>query len=122
MRAFRIPGGLVLLRADVNYFKNELSGKLAIHPTDAGAWHYHAETTEEWARQMCAEVIDEKKGVWINPKERANHAWDCSVYNLVAAHYLGVGFKQKGKTPTPQRDANQETGPSWLPKKSNWLK
>ena len=94
----KIPGGLVLLRADVNFFKNQLSGKLEIKQDDPGAWHYHNETTEEWARQMCAEVIDEKKGVWINPKDRANHGWDCSVYNLVAADVIGVKFMRKEKT------------------------
>ena len=119
----KIPGGLVLLRADVNYFKNQLSGKLAIKPDDPGAWHYHAETTQEWARQMCAEVIDEKKGVWVNPKDRANHGWDCSVYNLVAAEVIGVKFMkpQIPKTSDRRPDAPQ-TKNSWLPKGSTWLK
>ncbi|RLB30783.1 MAG: terminase, partial [Deltaproteobacteria bacterium] len=75
-----IPGGLRLLRADVNYYKNHLAHKLEIAPADPGAWHLHSETTEEWARQMCAEYINDK-GLWENPAGRANHAWDCSVYN-----------------------------------------
>ena len=94
----KIPGGIMLLQADVNYFKNKLAGKLDILPDAPGAWHYHSETTEDWARQMCAEVIDEDKGGWINPKERPNHGWDCSVYNLVAAEHIGVRNQHKEKT------------------------
>ena len=89
-----IPGGLKLLRADVNYFKNVLAGKLAVSGADPGAWHLHAETTEEWARHLCAEYINDK-GLWECPPSKANHGWDCSVYNLVAATVLGVKFWKK---------------------------
>lgn len=120
----KIPGGLVLLRADVNFFKNQLSGKLEIKQDDPGAWHYHSETTEEWARQMCAEVIDEKKSVWINPHERANHGWDCSVYNLVAAEVTGVKFMkpQKAQTTPRQSVVDDRKTNGWLKNTSGWLK
>ena len=54
-----IPGGIQLMRANVTFFKNKLANKLEIAPADPGAWHYHSETTDDWARQMTAEYIDE---------------------------------------------------------------
>jgi len=90
-----IPGGIKLLRADVTYFKNTLSNKLGISPADPGAWHYNSETSFDWARQMCAEFVNEK-GFWEAKSGAANHGWDCSVYNLVAAELLGVRHWKKG--------------------------
>jgi len=90
-----IPGGLQLLRANTTFFKNRLSNILEISPADPGAWHLHSETPFEWARQMTAEYVDEK-GLWQCMSGRANHAWDVSVYNLVAAEIIGLRFwKQK---------------------------
>jgi len=103
-----IPGGLHLLRADVNFYKNLLAHKLEIAPADPGAWHLHGETTEEWARQMCAEYINDN-GLWENPAGRANHAWDCSVYNLVAADYLGVKYWKRPKQQPQHRKPKQAT-------------
>jgi len=91
-----IPGGLRLLKADVTYFKNQLAGKLEIAADDPGAWRYNADTTEEWARQMCAEYQDEK-GLWQCPSGRANHAWDCAVLCLVAAEVVGVRYSSREK-------------------------
>ena len=88
-----IPGGLKLIRPDANYFKNMLAGKLEIAPLDPGAFHLHADTTDEYARHMCAEYVDEKKQVWVLPAGKANHYWDCEVMNFVAADILRVKFK-----------------------------
>ncbi len=43
---------------------------------------------------MCAEYQDEK-GFWQCPEGRANHYWDCSYMNLVAADVLGVRFWER---------------------------
>ena len=86
----KIPGGIKLLRVDTTVFKNQLSAKLSILPTDPGAFLLHAEATEEYARQMCAEYFDEEDSVWLCPKHRANHYWDCEVYGLACADLLGV--------------------------------
>lgn len=59
-----------------------------------------SETTETWARHMCAEYTDEK-GLWQCPENKANHGWDCSVYNLVAADILGVRFWRNPNSPGP---------------------
>ena len=112
-----IPGGLKLLRLNTTHYKNTLSNKLDISPADPGAWHFHAETTAEWAMHMTAEYIDEK-GNWACPSGRPNHGWDCSVLNLAAADVLGIRFwkkKQMDKNPPPKK-----AGPAPKPQ-SSWL-
>lgn len=132
-----IPGGLKLLRGDVTYFKNTLSNKLNIAPGDPGAWHLNSETTFEWARMMCSEFVNDK-GLWEDKSGGNNHGWDCSVYNLVAAEFLGVrhwkraqssklkaesrggggqrtedrGQERKGRNFIPRADGYKR--PSWL--------
>lgn len=89
-----IPGGLQLIRFDTNHFKNQLAGILEIAPGDPGCWHYHGEITQDWARQMTVEVLDEK-GLWCNPLNKANHAWDCGALLLLAHEIRGVAYIQK---------------------------
>lgn len=123
-----IPGGVQLCRADVTYFKNQLAGKLEVTQGDPGAWNLHAETTEEYGFHMMAEQQDEK-GLWVCPSGRANHLWDCGVYNLVAAEILGVRmlrkpnkYKKKAQAeqsnPQPRQSGGRPGGgykrPSWL--------
>ncbi len=86
-----IPGGLQLYRIDTNYYKNLLASKLEVAQGDPGSWRMHSEMTLDWARQMTAEFVNEK-GLWECPEGRANHGWDCSVYQLFAADRLGVKF------------------------------
>lgn len=88
-----IPGGLKLYNINVTYFKDYLSSKLTIAPADPGAWHLHSETTDDYARQMTAEYKDDK-GLWQCPPKRANHFWDCGVYNLAAAEIIGIKYIQ----------------------------
>lgn len=96
----KIPGGLKLLRGNVTYFKNALAARLAINPADPGAFLLHAETTEDYASQMCAEYYDDEDGVWLCPPHKANHYWDCEVYVLLAADVLGVRhWKRPGEDP-----------------------
>lgn len=120
-----IPGGLQLLRADTNYFKNQLSGKLEIAAADPGAWHLCAETTEEWARHMCAEYIDEKTQYWECPESKANHGWDCSVYNLVAADVLRVKYWKKegarSQEPGARIKTEEKQRPGWVGNREGWL-
>lgn len=97
-----MPGGVRLIRIDTTYYKNLLAQKLLIAPGDPGAWYFHAETTEEWGRQMLAEYVDEATGFWECKANRANHAWDCSVYNLCAADVFDV--KGLARRPTASED------------------
>ncbi len=90
----QIPGGVMLLHTDVTHFKFALASKLQISPTDPGAWHLHSGASEEYARQLCAESVDER-GLWICPKGKANHYWDCSVLCLIAAEVLEIKYWQR---------------------------
>ncbi len=84
-----IPGGLNLYMLNVTLFKDELAGKLQIEPGDPGAIALHAETSSDYAAQLCAEYRDDR-GFWICPKGKDNHQWDCWVYALAAAEIIGI--------------------------------
>jgi len=118
-----IPGGLRLYRFNNGHYKNILAGKLEIHPTDPGAWHMHSETTEDWARQMCAETIDPKTMQWVQIGSMANHGWDVSVGNILAAELLGVKYMRKPQEAQSSKlKAQSEEKEGFVPKKSGWLK
>ncbi len=86
-----IPGGLELWVCDSHYYKDQLAGKLRIKSDDPGAYHLYAETTEEYARQICAEYIDGRR-LWQCPNGKANHYWDCGVLELIAAEMLNLKY------------------------------
>jgi len=90
-----IPGGLRLLRANVNLYKDKVSGKLEIAKADPGALHLSADFDYDKASHLCTEVIDDKTGLWINPQNRPNHLWDCLVLCFVAAEVAGVKFMRR---------------------------
>jgi phage terminase large subunit GpA-like protein len=122
-----IPGGLKLLRFDTTYYKNILAAKLEINRDDPGAWHLHSETTEEWARQLCAEVFDPEKNIWVQIASMANHAWDCGVLNILAADILGVKYmRPQAAAQGAERKAQgekREEGKKWIGKrKGKWLR
>lgn len=110
----KIMGGVKLIRANVTTYKDRLAAKLSILPSDPGAWLYHGEIDTAWARQMVAEYKEEKHGYWECPKGRDNHAWDCSVYQLVAADIKGVKMWPKPESRATQgilpRAVNPYTG------------
>ena len=116
----RIPGGVNLWRCDTTFFKNDLAAKLAIAPDDPGAFHLHSNDRGEllqYARELCAEVFDPEKGVWLNPKGRPNHFWDCEVMALALAYVLGVRNRAHpdDAAPAPRRAPAPLRGsrPSW---------
>lgn len=104
-----IPGGLRSILIHTHYYKNELSRLLMIAPGDPGAWHENSEFTQEYARHMTSEFVNEK-GVWECPSGKENHLWDCAVLCLTAydalktmgywiypTHNLDVGVKKAGR-------------------------
>jgi len=98
-----IPGGIKLLRHNTTYYKNLLASKLEISPHDPGAFHLNAATSEDYAKQMTAEYVNES-GVWVCPKGKPNHAWDTESLNLVAADLLRVSTwpRQARESERPQ--------------------
>ena len=90
-----IPGGLNLWMCDTHHYKDLLAAKLRIKKDDPGAYHFHKNTTEDFARQMCAEYVDDRR-LWQCPKNKANHYWDCSVMELVAADLMQLKYHERG--------------------------
>ena len=98
----------------------DLAAKLAIAPDDPGAFHLHSNERGElvqYARELCAEIFDPEKGIWLNPKGRPNHYWDCEVMALALAYVLGVrnrahpddAHPQTRRAPAPLRGSR----PTW---------
>lgn len=116
----QIPGGMKRLDIDVNYYKDKLAGKLEIDPGDPGAWHLCAECSEEWARQMTSEAIDEKTGRWVPIYAgRPNHAWDLGAYALALADALFIkNWKKDGGAQEKPRSGEgsplASTGSDWI--------
>ncbi len=103
----KIPGGVTLWRCDDTFFKSDLSHKVNIAPDDPGAFHLHSNEQGElnqYAKEMCVEVWDDEKMAWINPKSKANHAWDCEKMVLALAYILNIRHKKKPDS----EDANME--------------
>jgi phage terminase large subunit GpA-like protein len=84
-----LPGGLKLYNLNATHFKDRLAGKLQVNPADPGAWHLHRDVDEDFARQICVEGKDER-GLWQNPKKKANHIWDCSYMELALVEIAQV--------------------------------
>ena len=64
----------------------------------------------DYAREMCAEVFNPETLVWENPKQRANHFWDCEIMALVGAWELGLRNKRPPKS-TPDPITRPQTAP-----------
>lgn len=110
----KIPGGLTLFRCDTTFFKSGLAAKLAVAPEDAGAFHLHRDADGELAQyfaEMTAEVWDDARQCWINPKGRANHYWDCEVMASALAYIKGVRNSRK-EPPKPEGPAQRKPAPA----------
>jgi len=120
-----IPGGLRLLRHDANFWKNKLAGKLEINPEDPGAFHLEVEADMDYARNLCAEVLDDKGG-WVCQTQRANHYWDCEILCLIAAELLRIRFwpkpGEKEVTRKEDRKAKETKKAGWIQSGNGWFR
>jgi len=89
-----IPGGVVLYTCDSHHYKDQVASKLAINPADPGAMHLHADVTEEFARHMCVEYVDER-GLWQQPKGKRQDYWDTVNYAFIGADLVQLKFRKK---------------------------
>jgi phage terminase large subunit GpA-like protein len=120
---------LKLMNVNVQAYKDALAAKLQVPLDQPGAFILHAGTSRIYAAQMCAEYRDEQ-GRWVCPPGRANHLWDCEVYQLALADSLGLRFRAKpGAAPEDQAGApararrQPRRPPSEMPrKKPSWLR
>jgi len=89
-----LPGSAKLYTVHSTFFKDKLAGKLRVNTTDPGAWHLHAETDEDFARQMCSESKNDQ-GLYECPKGKDNHLWDCSYMELALVEIAQVKIWQE---------------------------
>lgn len=89
-----LPNSAQLYTVNATFFKDKLANKLKISPTDPGAWHLHKDIDEDFAKQMTAEYRNQQ-GLWICPKHKANHLWDCSYMELALVEIAQVKFWPK---------------------------
>jgi len=87
----KFPGNLKRVRVNTTYYKDKFDGKLRVNKADPGGLRFHSETSEDFARQLCAEVRGDD-GFWQQIGSRANHQFDCGVLALVAADIRGVRY------------------------------
>lgn len=90
-----LPGSAKLYTINTTFFKDKLSGKLMVGPSDPGAWHVHSGYTaeqleliakgekvrESLLKDFFSQMVSEYKndqGYYECPKNKANHLWDCS--------------------------------------------
>ncbi|MFH1059066.1 MAG: terminase gpA endonuclease subunit, partial [Pseudomonadota bacterium] len=69
----------------------------------------------DYARQLCSETKDER-GLWQNPRRRANHFLDCEVLQLVCADYLGIRYmvaEDPETTQAPDEDIHNRRHSRW---------
>lgn len=106
-----IPGGLMLYRVNVQYYKDQLYNKLMVPLGDPGGFRCHSQISQDYARQMVSEYRNEK-GEWVCPEGRANHFWDCGVLALAAADIIGM--QHWNPEPVVQHEPEPPTKPSYF--------
>jgi terminase, large subunit len=95
-----IPGGLVLQRVHVNFYKDKLASKLQISIADPGSFGFSRDLHPAHARHYVSEYVDQKTGGWVCPEHKANHLWDCSVLAMAAAMVARLHLPKKEATAT----------------------
>lgn len=77
-----IQGGLTRVNIRVDLFKDEMERMMALEPDDLGAFQFHADIDEAFAKHYTTERKDEK-GDWFHDKAKGrNDYFDCTGYAL----------------------------------------
>lgn len=115
-----IPGGQRRYDLGVTNIKFELARKMNIAPGLPGSFNFHSQVTDDYAKQMCAEFVDDDN-TWKCKSGHANHYWDCEVYAYGA---MKIIESQLFKKPPPKKPAQpkapqtRKAGPASAP---NWF-
>ena len=120
-----IPGGLKLVLVQAAHWREALFNRLSIRRGDPGYWHLHAEVGEDYARQICSEVLIERKDArgrvtrsWKQVRPD-NHYLDCEVYQLVAgAGILGLRYARTDNRP---KVSDPDRPIPWFGNTQNWF-
>lgn len=94
-----IPLGLTLMRVNTTYYKDFISGKLAMEPDAPGSYRITKEHTVEsdLITHLTAEYRNEN-GVWVKRSSIRNDLWDTLVYGLCLADSMRIQHWQKPDT------------------------
>jgi len=87
-----IKGGIRLCHIDTDYFKRWIHGRIAWPDDQPGGWHLHANTSEDYCRQVVAEELVIKasgRPIWVR-RSKDNHYLDCEVGATAAAQSLNI--------------------------------
>ncbi|MFZ7127715.1 MAG: terminase gpA endonuclease subunit [Desulfobacterales bacterium] len=115
-----IPGGVRLWIVDTAYFKDVFHARMQIKAGDPGACYLHAETAEDYARQITAE--EKRRGkdgryVWQHVRGQ-NHYLDAEVYAAAMVDpvcYGGLGVLRDPKAPPRPRASRKQPQPERIP-------
>lgn len=105
---------LTLYHVNVSYYKGALLRAMKVPPGDPGAWHVHADTSDEFFDQVTSEVLEwqtvnnhgrkSRRQVWQKKTTHAaNHYLDATVYVMAIADLLGVTSLRDPAAPAPPR-------------------
>lgn len=87
-----VKNGVRLCHIDTDYFKRWIHGRIGWPEDQPGGWHLHANTSEEYCRQIVAEELVIKSSgrpVWVR-RSKDNHYLDCEVGATAAAHSMNI--------------------------------
>lgn len=89
--------GLELIRLDTDHWKSFVHERLSWPIDQPGAFHVHAEATDDYCKQLVAEArtIVDGKPVWIE-RSRQNHFLDAEAMAAAAAFMLNVHHLRPG--------------------------
>ncbi len=118
---------LNLYVVDTDQYKNIIQAHMNKPVGSPGAWMVDADTTRDYAEQICAEqkIIDETGKYPIETwkpitSSRANHYLDCEVYATVAASIMNVRYLAEKDQRVSQ--AGGEVDPeAFIPKDFNFI-
>jgi phage terminase large subunit GpA-like protein len=91
-------------------WRDDMLARLQVTADSPGAWHLETGISDEFCHQMVGDVrrrINLGNGHFVTEwlTVHANHAWDCEVYQLVAAHVFQIAGLQA--PPSPQEEPEE---------------
>jgi len=131
-----LPGSVILVGLDLGYYKDRAVRLTEVPDGKVPMWHLYSGIDDEYIKQFCSEhkVLKRNKKtrkvsyIWeTKTLNRANHLWDCEIYDLCAADLILVSQMRSTDGPTdytPRRrkrkgwnagsDSGGRKGGGWL--------
>lgn len=119
-----VKNGLELWHFDSDFMKTWVHARLGWPEDQAGGYHLHRGTTDDYCRQLVAEqrvVKPSGLATWLRT-HKDNHYLDCEALNALGAHILGVHSLPPPAPIEPAEPAPAvEAGKRWIPQRKNWM-